>query len=92
MFMIAISLFDGRNEVVLPADSIIKMVDKRAEYYTVYKGYSYFYTPNEDETSNDWCYSINGKRYSKTGTSDYKELEKFYENTHVKPYQMNLFE
>lgn len=102
MFMMAISLFDNRNEVVLPADEIIRRVDNRAEYYSTHEGYSYYFVPTEEnETSNIWCYSINGKKYTSVGTNDYKGLEKFFEGidrerkakiVEEKPKQMSLFE
>lgn len=86
------SLIEGYNfeEIVYPADYIIKKIDSRAKFYSVHKGYSYFYIPAEGEPD-DWCYLINGEKYLSIGTNDRKELEKFYANDD-KPYQMNLFE
>ena len=82
MQLIAKSLYEGYGfeRIVYPADYIIKKIDSRAKFYSVHKGYS-----------NDWCYLINGEKYLSIGTSDRKELEKFYANDD-KPYQMNLFE
>ena len=73
MFYSAVSLYDTGNKVVQKADEVIKYIDERAEYYAEKKDWTEYYIPSDDD-STEWCYLINGKKYSLNFTNKRKEL------------------